>query len=99
AGLPAESTWCQLQRHEHVVGHVVLATEPEARRRLEAEPRIVLRMAKHDNRAEADLRARLKASTHERRADSTALARRQQGHRCQSHDLHFPVIQEYCGRK
>ena len=76
AGLPAESAWCQLQRHEYFVGHVVLATEPEARRWLEAEPRIVLRMTKHDNRTEADLPGRFKASAHETRAERLSTASR-----------------------
>ena len=72
--------------HEDVVRNVVLAAQPETRRRNEAESGIEGGMANDDNRPGARLPAGGQPGAHQARTDSLALAIGPHGHRRQSED-------------
>lgn len=86
-GRVGEIPFLKLQRHEHLVRHVVFAPDAKARGRSETEPRIVFRVAEDHNRTKAIRETKIEAFPDKSGTDQPALVIGEHGHRPESEDL------------
>jgi ribosomal protein L11 methyltransferase len=86
AGAAGQRSIGELERHEHVIRHVILAVNVPTRRGGKSEARIEAGVSEHDHGAEAKRTAAPQALPDQRGTHAPPLTPRQHGDRSQPHD-------------